>query len=780
MPTPWFRCSLHGHRSTDVFEAKFTGATAWKNISTIQARRDVPFSQPAARLKVLPVFRSSVNPAASAQWPSHPSWSSLLPAVQPILSLHNAVVLTVQEALHPTPAVCGRPQADAYSFLQQNEPFDRGFYAGPFGFLSSSSAEFVVGIRSALIGAPSFILSAPLQPLTFQTPIEAQIQRTAFLYAGVGVVHGSDAETEWRELDLKVSQFRRILPALPNLMMLPNDNAVWAALIVDELVRCGVMTFAVAPGSRSSPLAHAVFRHPRSEFVVCIDERSLGYWAVGHAVATGNPVTVITTSGTAVANLLPAVVEASMSHVPLIILSADRPGELRATGANQTIDQIKIFGGYVRYMEDLQPPGPHVLGASSLTTVDAAVRHAVCPTDPGPVHVNCQFRAPLAPAPEPLSTTLTSHLALWEASRCPFTFHVAAPLPPLHAGPPSAALAEALALLAGAQRGMVVVGQLRDARHRVAALRIARSLGWPLVADILSGLRVNDNAGAKGDSQPAVIIHHLDTLLTDANLHKYLRPDCILQIGAPFVSKRISQFLASSARGSSMEGHIGPPVPWLLVSQRPHRRDEHHCVSAHVEGEPQHLAASLTSSAFTQHIPKRCSGAYCSLLAALDASASACMQRAVLQPAHEFGVTEPAVAMTLAQYLPPRHGLFIGSSMPIRDLDMYARLAGSNGLSSPVASNRGASGIDGVLSSAAGFAAGLQRPTTLLVGDVSFLHDTNGLLLLNDQSQAAPLTVVLINNSGGGIFHFLPVHDAVPEGPLGSSARVYLPAPLVL
>jgi isochorismate synthase / 2-succinyl-5-enolpyruvyl-6-hydroxy-3-cyclohexene-1-carboxylate synthase / 2-succinyl-6-hydroxy-2,4-cyclohexadiene-1-carboxylate synthase / o-succinylbenzoate synthase len=200
----------------------------------------------------------------------------------------------VQEALHPTPAVCGHPKPESYAFLQRNEHFDRGFYSGPFGFVSARGAEFVVGIRSALITPPR--LAAPFSYngtnggancANGASAAPQCLQRTAYLYAGVGVVEGSDAESEWCELDLKVAQFRRILPGLPRLRDLPNDNAVWVQLIVDELVRCGVSTFGVAPGSRSSPLTHAVFLHPRAEHMVCVDERSLGFWALGHAVATG-------------------------------------------------------------------------------------------------------------------------------------------------------------------------------------------------------------------------------------------------------------------------------------------------------------------------------------------------------------------------------------------------------------------------------------------------------------------------------------------------------------
>ena len=676
----------------------------------------------------------------------------------------------MQEALHPTPAVCGHPKRESYAFLQRNEHFDRGFYSGPFGYISASGAEFVVGIRSALVTPPTTTSASTATQRSQHAAapsVSAHVRRTAYLYAGVGVVKGSEEAAEWRELDLKIAQFRRLLPALPPLSALPNDNAVWAHLIVDELVRCGVSSFGVAPGSRSSPLAHAIFRHPRVERTICIDERSLGFWALGHAVATGVPAVVVTTSGTAVANLFPAVVEASMSGVPMVVLSADRPGELRASGANQTIDQVNIFGGYARHALDLPPPDAHITGAVALTSVDAALRYAMSASNPGPVHINCQLREPLAPVDADVTPQLTHALTAWEASRLPYTLHCPAPaLPAQLPFPPQDTFLQALA---AAQRGVIVAGQLRSAAERVAVLRIAEQLGWPIAADVLSGLRAQRGHSAP----PAIVLHHMDTLLTDASLHAHMRPDCILQIGTPFVSKRVSQFLRSCASDGS--GQQGTQVPWLLVSSRPQRRDEHHLLAAHLQMEAPALAAALAAA------PSETSSVgptlFAQRLQALDRAAHSALQQTLRMPQHTGGtgvsgqqqmqcdgITEPAAAVAVAAHLPAGHGLFVGNSMPIRDLDMYASLSGQCGLTSPVACNRGASGIDGVVSCAAGFAAGLRRPATLLIGDVSFLHDGNGLLTLRNQQRDVPLTIVLINNSGGGIFHFLPIKSSIEHG----------------
>lgn len=196
-------------------------------------------------------------------------------------------------------------------------------------------------------------------------------------------------------------QFLRLLAPTPGLDAHPNINMLWARLLVEEACRSGANTFAVAPGSRSSPLTAAIAAHSAAHVVCGIDERSLAFWALGHAKATNRPAVVVCSSGTAVANLMPAVVEASQSNTPLLLLTADRPFELVDTGSNQTIDQAKIFGNYVRWHADIDAPGDAVPARVALTTMDAAVRAALGGTGvgarPGPVHLNCRFREPLVP-----------------------------------------------------------------------------------------------------------------------------------------------------------------------------------------------------------------------------------------------------------------------------------------------------------------------------------------------------------------------------------------------
>ncbi|EIE27179.1 Thiamin diphosphate-binding protein, partial [Coccomyxa subellipsoidea C-169] len=603
----------------------------------------------------------------------------------------------------------------------------------------------------------------------------------------------------------------------------PNINLLWARLMIEELCRLGASTFCIAPGM---PQTLINLFTPRARIVPCIDERSLAFWALGYGQATGEPAVVITSSGTAVANLLPAVVEASHSGVPLLLLTADRPGELRDTGANQTIDQarpchpccvmcaqVKIFGGYTRWAADVPAPDAAMPARMALTTVDAAYRHATG-DGPGPVHLNLQFREPLAPSQTPWPSSalqacspLAQGLERWEGSGQPFTAPV---------------------VLAGAQRGLLVVAQMGHPEDCLAALKIARSLGWPVVADVLSGApavscsgTALDFAGTSFDSQHKVLmllkctslacrcavnaglrvgasgrsdvalVHHFDHLLLDKDaLWPALRPDVVLQLGGRLVSKRAAQFLEWAAQPCLEEGR--PAAKWMFAADAAQRHDASHLLSHHIQMPLPALATLAYWKALLQvqsaekgtdvtlddiHVESAVggcmdrSGGYSELVRTLDGCAAAEINAALeeLQP-----LTEPHVARELSKVLPTGTGLFLGNSMPIRDMDMYAAPSDrqdnpsqqgsvtSSGIGAAVAANRGASGIDGVMSAAAGFAYGLSRGATLVVGDISFLHDVNGLNLLRTGEMRPPLTVVLINNAGGGIFSFLPIADQLP------------------
>ncbi|CAG9463771.1 unnamed protein product [Pedinophyceae sp. YPF-701] len=655
--------------------------------------------------------------------------------------------------LHPTPAVCGQPRGLALQVLEEVEPFDRGWYSAPFGWVGASASEFVVAIRSALVRSPE---AGPRDGNGGARTDGGLVH----LYAGVGIVRGADAEAEWRELELKTSAFEKLLAPPQALADAANINALWAGMIVEELCRLGVDTFCVAPGSRSSPMAIAAASHPRVRLITCIDERSLAFYALGYGRGRGSPAAVITSSGTAVANLLPAVVEASQSGVPLLLLTADRPGELRDTGANQTIDQVKIFGRYVRWEFDLGPPSGDVRARMALTAVSSAVRRATGP-HAGPTHLNLQFREPLAPtvADWPRAVTLEG-LRRWEAGTRPFTAPVSLLGPStgtVGAGP---AMHEALATLRGARRGLLVVGALASPEETLAAAEIARRLAWPVYADATSGLRV---AGSGGSGLPGTV-HHLDHVLLGGKegVWETVRPDVVLQLGGFLTSKRVGQFLEWATTADGAE-----PASFLLACASQGRHDPAHVVTHRIEGGAQQLLHVLAAP--DRGVLGELDSQYLETLSCLDRVTGLALNSAIGDCDDPHApITEPRVARKVASQLPGGRGLFLGNSMPIRDVDMYAPRPrdaeeGSSGVGVPVAANRGASGIDGVLSTAVGYAQGLGRGVTLLVGDVSFLHDINGLNLLREARGRPPVTVVVINNSGGGIFSFLPVASAIPK-----------------
>ena len=506
----------------------------------------------------------------------------------------------------------------------------------------------------------------------------------------------------------------------------PNVSYLWTRLLVEELVRTGVTTFFVAPGSRSTPLTVAAARHPGATVVLHVDERGTAFATLGYGRAHDAPAAWITTSGTAVANGRPAVVEASVDAVPMVLLTADRPPELRDTGANQTIDQVKLFGDDVRYFVDVPPPSADVDPAYVLTTVDQAM-HRARRVPPGPVHLNCGFRKPLEPVAGEDEVDIPSPVADWAEGRAPYTRY------PTPVGQPAAAAMDRLAeAVGGTERGLIVAGRLDRAADATGARRLADGLGWPLVPDLTSRLRL-------GAHEADACVPYADLVLASDRVRDAWAPEAVLQVGGRFTSKRLRLFLRDAA-----------PDVWAVVRPDPSRLDPDHRGTHHVEAHVAPFAEAL--------------------LDRIDAApgtaawrrgwtqADAAAKRAVDAHADEGSLTEPAVATHLTRLLPPAHALVAASSMPVRDLNRHASTDGAAG---PVFANRGASGIDGTVATAAGVARARQAPVTLLIGDLALWHDLNSLALLREQ----PVVVVVINNDGGGIFHFLPIeaHDEVFE-----------------
>jgi 2-succinyl-5-enolpyruvyl-6-hydroxy-3-cyclohexene-1-carboxylate synthase len=497
-------------------------------------------------------------------------------------------------------------------------------------------------------------------------------------------------------------------------------NRLWAYLITEELVRNGVDYFIISPGSRSTPLTATVAQHPQTKKILCLDERAAAFHAVGYARATGNPAVLICTSGSAAANYLPAVIEAAIDHIPLIILSADRPPELRQTGANQTIDQVNLYGSYPKWQFDLPCPTAEISPNVVLTTIDLAVSKSR-QAPGGVVHLNCMFREPFGSTDTPVE--IPAGLSRWQENQSVYTRYA----DKLTISTPDE-IESVIKIIHSTVKGILVVGQLKSTIDIEAVAALAMRLNWAVFADIQSGLRLRQDFPN--------LIHHFDRLLlTDISL-ELEQIDTIVQIGTRIVS---SQWLKSIAKCL--------PQHYIVVVNDGERHDPNHLVSLRIESDIAYLCGQLA-----EQLPQRPGSTWVAKLR----SASDRISITAAKFLKTTKLTEPLVARTISELIPNQHGLWVANSMPIRDLDMYAiHYPPSTIHHSPIGANRGTSGIEGTIASATGFAVGLENPVTAIVGDLSSLHDLNSFALL--QRNVWPVIIVIINNDGGGIFSFLPI-----------------------
>ncbi|WP_421272397.1 2-succinyl-5-enolpyruvyl-6-hydroxy-3-cyclohexene-1-carboxylic-acid synthase [Aeromonas taiwanensis] len=493
-------------------------------------------------------------------------------------------------------------------------------------------------------------------------------------------------------------------------------NHVWSSLLLEELYRLGVRDIALASGSRSAPLTMAAAAHPGFRRHLHFDERGLGFMALGLAKGSGRPVAVIMTSGTAVANLWPAVAEAQLTGVPLIILSADRPPELIDNGANQAIDQQGIFGRYPVHQQNLPSPTPSIPAAFVLSSVDQALARQV--HTPGPVHFNCMYPEPLYPGDAYLDfSAYLAPLGDW--------LHSGEPWSPWQQSEQHCPRQPDWDSLTG-RRGVIVAGRIQDPAQGKAVAALAERLGWPLLADLQSQIRF--------DTRNLV---HTDLALQNGGFVTELaRAEVLLQFGARLISKRLGQFIKQH-----------PWQDYWLVDPQPARLDPDYRLRRRLVCEPDAFAAAHPVAHPQQpwhRLAERQQGISQQIRAACDRFS-------------ELGVCHRLNRLIRGQ-------LFVGNSMPARLMDMLGE-AGHG--PSRVMTNRGASGIDGLIATAHGFAQSARpdsdEPTTLLLGDLSALHDLNSLALLGKGSR--PMVVILLNNDGGSIFRMLPVptKDALLE-----------------
>lgn len=483
-------------------------------------------------------------------------------------------------------------------------------------------------------------------------------------------------------------------------------NGIWSAALIEELWRLGVRHCCLAPGSRSAPLAFALAVHDSMSRHIHFDERGLGFFALGIAKATGEPVAVITTSGTAVANLYPAVVEAHQSGVPLIIISADRPPELINCGANQAIDQLGIFGAYTGARLDLPVPEPAISLCWLLSSVDQAFARA----RGLPLHINCMFREPLYPhQPDGMrdKDVYWSATGQWQGSDKPYTEYVLPTRPQLPDVRQWQGFAEG--------RGLIVVGRVPFGTDVMAIVALAERLGWPLLTDVQSQLH----------GHPAAVAHAELLLASETGEKLYHQADHLLQIGGYLTSKRLDQLISSRHWQA-----------YWMIDPASRRVDTALRQNVRLIGDIGAICQKLLNAC--EHLKPQPEWSD-----AFHHQAQVIRQLQSQKPAQ---LDEQWLGASLAELLPAKCGVFLGNSLPIRMVQMF-----SDGHLSRVFANRGASGIDGLIATAAGCAKGDQQPMVLLIGDVSFFHDLNSLQLARQNKK--PLVIVLVNNDGGGIFH---------------------------
>jgi len=486
-----------------------------------------------------------------------------------------------------------------------------------------------------------------------------------------------------------------------------NINLLWASLFIEELVRHDIRNFCIAPGSRSTPLTLAAASHKQVKTHVHFDERGLGFFALGLSLSSRKPVVIITTSGTAVANLYPAVIEARYSGIALIILSADRPPELINCGANQAIDQHGIFGHYPVFFRQIPSPTLEIKPNYLLTTIDQGLIKQR--NSPAPVHFNLAFAEPLYPNENSVNyREYLSPLKKWSASGQAFTAYIQ----------PQMAEAQSVQLQLSGKKVLIIAGHLEDKNQGHLIAEFAKNNHYPLLADIQSSI-----AGAANN------LFYYDLALLNKPFQAQLaHADIIIQFGDKLISKRLSQFIGQ------FSGEY-----WLVQ-----KGDQ--CI------DPDHLLSKRFSCDAGEWI-----GAHSALpatdkhwLAQLTQYHQQISAQLVTPFLSDNTLCEINVLDTLDKLLPDNKPLFIGNSMPVRIADMFMKKNRAR-----VFTNRGASGIDGLLATAVGVAKDAQQATTLLIGDTSFLYDLNSLALLKQLNR--PFIIIVINNDGGAIFNLLPV-----------------------
>ena len=487
----------------------------------------------------------------------------------------------------------------------------------------------------------------------------------------------------------------------------PTVTATFCATLVDEWIRLGVRHAVVAPGSRSTPLALALGARSDLEVHVFHDERSASFAALGIGIESSLPAILLCTSGTAAVQFHAAAVEAHHAEVPMLICTADRPPELQGVGAPQTIDQRNLYGVASRIFVDAGIADD--MDIDTWRDLAQNCLESACGESPGPVQVNFPFREPLIGTIGDLPSA---------ANRDPLKRAVSAT--------PSRAEVDVIAKLLRGRRGVIIAGAGCDSSGSVTQL--ARTLDWPLLADPRSGCRIIE-------SDSPVVIAAADTFLRSKATAKSLYPEVIVRLGQPPVSKVVNSWLHESG------------AQYIAISATPQLIDPDRIVSGHVVGSISEWCSGLVDCLARGGDGQVGEGEW---LSSWQRTESVTQQSITDSLASEKDATEPAIARALSKSIPSGSRFVVSSSMPVRDIEWFAEPR--DGL--PIYVNRGASGIDGVVSTAVGVAIAARVPTFLLIGDIAMLHDSNGLIGL--AKRYADVRIVCIDNRGGGIFSFLP------------------------
>jgi 2-succinyl-5-enolpyruvyl-6-hydroxy-3-cyclohexene-1-carboxylate synthase len=496
----------------------------------------------------------------------------------------------------------------------------------------------------------------------------------------------------------------------------------WVWAFVDELARAGVRHVCVSPGSRSTPLAMLVAEHPGVRLWMHYDERSAAFFGLGIARASREPVALVCTSGSAAANYFPALIEARYARVPLVVLTADRPPELRQNGAPQTIDQVKLYGDHAKWFFDLPLPEGTAEALRFVRTLAGRAAATARAAPAGPVHLNLPFREPLVPVAGPTAAERdpvavggrddgAAYASVHDARRSP-----------------EPALLDRLAgELGGLERGLILCGPQDDPELAPAVAALAATLGYPILADPLSGVRC-------GRHDRSLVLDAYDAFLRDGAFVEATAPQVVLRFGAMPTSKPVLLYLQRhpDARQIVVDGGAGWQEPTSLAA-------------THVWADGARLGRGLVerigaSAGAGSAWPRR--------WLAVDRAARSAIEGALAEIDEPF---EGRVFAELAGLLPEGATLFAGNSMPVRDLDTFFP---SRAEAVALLANRGTNGIDGVVSTALGASVVSNGPLVLVIGDLSLYHDMNGLLATRLHGLDA--TIVLLNNDGGGIFSFLP------------------------